>query len=226
VLSENNNLRIEKKTVVIILLTLLVSTVTEIAIHYLFLESSGFMLKYAIWFLYFNISISFLTGTIWHFLAYRASITCMTGMMLGMSFGMQTGMMLGAIVGATNGFFVGSVVGTVLGVGVGLWIGLRSKTTMGVLQGLMSGIMGGTMGPMISVMMFSDHLTIFMPLYMMINVAILIITSYMFYEEIKDDKDVNVVPVEIGIILPIILIITIVFIGIILFLPKSAFLIY
>ena len=50
----------------------------------------------------------------------------------------------------------------------------------------MSGIMGGTMGPMISVMMFTDHIQIFMPFYIILNVILLIGFMKMWHEEIVE----------------------------------------
>jgi len=222
-----NKFEIEKKILLMILLSFIVASVVEIGIHFLFLKSSGLMIKYALWFLYLNISLAFLIGSISYFFSYKTKINCMTGMMIGMTIGMQTGMMIGAIVGATNGFFIGAMTGTILGVGIGIIVGIKSKTTMGVLQGMMSGIMGGTMGPMISVMMFFDHLTFFMPLYIIINVAILVVMSYMFYEEsvLNSKEDLKRNPIDITTVVFITVIITIILISIILFLPRSTFII-
>ncbi|MEI8363969.1 MAG: hypothetical protein WCF78_00740 [archaeon] len=221
-----HNFEIEKRAILITFLTFIVALIAEVGIHFLFLKSSGIMIKYALWFLYLNISIAFLTGSIWHFLAYKTKINCMTGMMIGMTLGMQAGMMIGAVVGATNGFFIGAMTGTIIGVGIGFWAGLHSKTTMGALQGMMSGIMGGTMGPMITVMMFSDHLNVFMPIYMIINVAILVGMSYMFWEEaVKDNhEEYKKVPIDITTTIFVTIIVTFVLSAVILFLPRSAFL--
>lgn len=226
-MSKNNNFKIEKKAIFIIILTFIISSIIEIGIHFLFLKSSGIMIDYALWFLYLNISIAFLIGCTWHFITYKVKINCMTGMMIGMSLGMQAGMLIGGIVGITNGFFIGSMAGTLIGVGIGVWSGLHSKTTMGVLQGMMSGIMGGTMGSMITVMMFTDHIKAFMPVYMLINVAILVGMSYMFYEEaIKDNhEEYKLVHVKISTIISVTVIVTFLLNGVILFLPKSIFLV-
>jgi hypothetical protein len=225
-LSKNNNFKIEKKAIFIIILTFIISSIIEIGIHFLFLKSSGIMIDYALWFLYLNISIAFLIGCTWHFITYKVKINCMTGMMIGMSLGMQAGMLIGGIVGITNGFFIGAMAGTLIGVGIGVWSGLHSKTTMGVLQGMMSGIMGGTMGSMITVMMFFDHLKFFMPIYMIINVAILVVMSYMFWQEaVKDNQEeYKKVPIDITTTIFVTIIVTIVLSAVILFLPRSAFL--
>jgi len=220
------NFGIEKKAIFIVILIFIIISLIEVGAHFLFFVNSGIMTKYWIWFLYLNISISIITGSIWHFFSYKTKINCMTGMMIGMTLGMQVGMMIGAVIGATNGFFIGAMVGVIFGVGIGLIIGVKSKTTMGILQGMMSGIMGGTMGPMISVMMFFDHLKIFMPIYIVINVAILVVMSYMFYEEsiINNKDECKKVNVDVTSTILISVIITIILVGIILFLPRSVFL--
>jgi hypothetical protein len=214
---------LEKKMFLIVLLTFIVSTAVELLLHFVFLRSSGIMVDYALWFFYLNISLAFLIGSIWHFFAYKTKVNCMTGMMLGMSFGMQTGMMLGAVIGATNGFFIGATVGMILGVAVGVWTGGHSKHTMGVLQGMMSGIMGGTMGAMITVMMLFDNLRLFMPIYIVLNIAIILLTSYMFYEESVEDVDepVKKHPLDTTTLVFITVILTVILSAVILFLPKT-----
>lgn len=154
-----------------------------------------FLAKYSWWMFYLIITIAAISTALWHFFAYRAKITCMVGMMIGMTFGMQTGMMLGAIVGATNGFFIGSMVGMLTAAGVGVITG-RCCGIMGVMEGLMAGIMGGTMGAMISVMMFADNLLWFMPFFMGLNLIIVAGLSYMLYEEVVEDKEVERKPVD------------------------------
>jgi hypothetical protein len=59
---------------------------------------------------------------------------------------------------------------------------------MGVLEGMMAGVMGGTMGPMVTVMMFSDNLNVFMPFYVVINLIIMWGLVYMMYEEGVEGK--------------------------------------
>jgi heme/copper-type cytochrome/quinol oxidase subunit 2 len=96
---------------------------------------------------------------------------------------------------------------------------------MGITQGLMSGIMGGTMGPMISVMMFYDHLSIFMPIYIVLNVLVLLFMSRIYYEEsVKDNDEVKRVPTDISTTLIIAFIVTLVMSAVILFLPRSSLL--
>src|SRR3989339_581507 len=75
----------------------------------------------------------------------------------------MTGMMIGSIGGIIAGF--------------------SSKSTMSWLQGLMAGIMGGTMGPMISVMIFTDRIMIFMPFYVLLNLILLWGFIKMYHEE-------------------------------------------
>ena len=52
----------------------------------------------------------------------------------------------------------------------------------------MAGLMGGTMGPMIALMMKYDHLLLFMPFFMLVNIFILWGLSYMLYEEVIEDN--------------------------------------
>jgi copper chaperone CopZ len=146
-----------------------------------------FISTYGWWILYLNISITTITAAVWHVYTYRTKITCMVGMMIGMTFGMQTGMMLGAIIGATNGFFMGAMVGMLLGSTIGAITGTCCGI-MGIMEGIMAGIMGGTMGSMIAVMMLSDHILIFMPFYMVLNIIIVWGLSYMLYEEVVEGK--------------------------------------
>ena len=144
-----------------------------------------FTANYGWWMFYLIISIAVVAIGMWHYYAYNAKVTCMVGMMIGMTFGMQTGMMIGAIIGATNGFFVGALSGMLIGTAVGSITG-KCCGVMGVMEGMMAGVMGGTMGPMISVMMFSDNLLIFMPFYMIINIIIVLGLSYMLFEEVVE----------------------------------------
>jgi hypothetical protein len=147
----------------------------------------GFADRYAIWVLYLIVSVTAIGSGLWYFFSYKGKVTCMNGMMIGMTFGMQTGMMIGAVIGATNGFFIGSLAGMLLGVCIGTIAG-RCCGVMGVMEGMMAGLMGGTMGPMISVMMFSDHLDLFMPIYMIVNLTIIGGLAYMLKQELYDDK--------------------------------------
>jgi copper chaperone CopZ len=148
-----------------------------------FRDTPNFWSSYAWWFFYLNISIAFIGATMRTLLSYKARITHMTGMMIGMTVGMQTGMMIGAVVGATNGFFVGAMTGMVIGVLVGAVMG-SCCGVMGTMEGMMAGLMGGTMGPMIAVMMIADNILYFMPLYMAINLIILIGLWYMHHESV------------------------------------------
>jgi hypothetical protein len=213
---------LNEKMFIVILGIFLSTVLLEILFHFLFFKSSGLMLNYLPWFLYLDVSIAFLGGALWHFLSYDVKNNCMTSMMLGMTLGMQVGMMVGAVIGATNGFFIGSMTGVLLGVAVGALAGYRNGTTMGITQGFMSGIMGGTMGPMISVMMFSDHLSWFMPIYIVLNVIILLLMSKMYYEEsVKDNDEVKIAPVNYVSTIFVAIIITVILTAVILFLPKS-----
>jgi hypothetical protein len=193
--------------------------------YYGFLNTiPNFLGMYGWWVLYLIISITVICGGLWHFFAYQTKFTCMMGMMIGMTFGMQTGMMIGAVVGATNGFFMGSMVGMILGVAVGIWTG-KCCGSMGVMEGMMAGLMGGTMGPMITVMMFSDHVLWFMPLYMIINIAIIAGLSYMLFEEVvENNKTIEKSPADFTTIAALSVITTFIIMVIVLYGPKSALL--
>jgi hypothetical protein len=179
-----------------------------------------FISNYVIWFFYLNLSISTIGSAVWHYLAYKVRVTCMTGMMIGMTIGMQTGMMIGSVIGAVNGFFVGAMTGMILGVIAGALTG-KCCGIMGVLQGMMAGVMGGTMGPMISIMMFSDNLLLFMPFYIAINVFILWGFSYMVLEEMGEGKNAEKTPTEFITLASVCIIITFVLVIIMVYGPKS-----
>jgi len=147
----------------------------------------NFFSHYAWWLLYLDLSVASIGATIWYMSSYKGTVTCMTGMMIGMTVGMQAGMMIGAVVGGTNGFFIGAMVGMTVAVIAGTITGAVCGI-MGAVQGMMSGVMAGTMGAMITVMMFTDNVFIFMPYYMIINVLILLGLIYLFYEEVVEGK--------------------------------------
>ncbi|MCB9359005.1 hypothetical protein H6503_03690 [Candidatus Woesearchaeota archaeon] len=192
--------------------------------YFLFLKNiPDFIPRYGWWIFYLNISVSTTAMGIWHTLAYRAKVTCMVGMMIGMTIGMQSGMMIGAVIGATNGFFIGSMTGMLIGTIVGAITG-RCCGVMGIMEGMMAGVMGGTMGPMITVMMFSDHVLIFMPFYIAINVAILWGLSFMLYEEVVEyGESVEKKPTDFATLASITIIATVLLMMIILYAPKSIF---
>ncbi|MSR86191.1 copper chaperone [Candidatus Woesearchaeota archaeon] len=186
--------QLERKVILYSLSLFLILSLLEVGAYFLFLKNIPYFLeKYTWWFFYLNISIATLGTALWHYLSYKAKTTCMLGMMIGMTMGMQTGMMLGAVFGATNGLFLGAVVGLVTGVTVGIFTG-KCCGVMGVLQGMMAGLMGGVMGPMVTLMLFADHILWFMPLYMLINVLIVWGFSYMIFEEMVENKDVQKIP--------------------------------
>ena len=153
-----------------------------------FTPLKDFLIKYFPWFIYVDISIISLGAAIWHFKSYKSkNISGMTGMMIGMTFGMQSGMMIGTIIGATNGMFTGTMIGMLFGVILGFYTG-KCCGIMGALQGMMAGLMGGTMGGMIGVMMYADHIQIFMPFFILINLLIMWGLSYYLYEEIVEEN--------------------------------------
>ncbi len=147
----------------------------------------NFFSHYAWWLLYLDLSIASIGATLWYMSSYKGTVTCMTGMMIGMTVGMQAGMMVGAVVGGTNGFFTGAMVGMTVAVIAGTLTGAVCGV-MGAVQGMMSGVMAGTMGAMITVMMFTDRVFIFMPYYMIINLIILFGLIYLYYEEVVEGK--------------------------------------
>ncbi|HIH37772.1 hypothetical protein J4460_00035 [Candidatus Woesearchaeota archaeon] len=181
----------------------------------------NFAIQYGWWVFYLGVSVITIGIALWHYFAYDAKYTCMVGMMVGMTFGMQAGMMVGAIIGATNGFFVGSMTGMLLGVFIGALTG-KCCGIMGLMEGMMAGLMGGTMGPMISVMMFSDHLLWFMPFYMIINILIVAGLSYMLYEEVAEgNTKIKKKPIDLPTFASYCIIAAFILIAIMVFGPKS-----
>ena len=59
---------------------------------------------------------------------------------------------------------------------------------------MMACLMGAIMGPMTTLMLFSDHLLWFMPLYIFVNVLIVWGFSYMIYEEMVENKEIKKSP--------------------------------
>ncbi len=189
---------LEHKLIPYTLSVFLLLTLVQVIAYFLYFRSIPNLLEnYGIWFLYLNISIATLATAIWHYLSYKAKTTCMLGMMIGMTLGMQTAMMLGAVIGATNGLFLGAVVGVILGVTVGVLTG-KCCGIMGAMQGMMAGLMGGIMGPMTTLMLYSDHLLWFMPLFIVVNIMILWGFSYMMYEEMVENKQVKKQPLALS----------------------------
>jgi len=118
------------------------------------------------------------------------------------------------------------LLGSVVGVLAGKCCGI-----MGALEGLMSGIMGGTMGAMITVMMYFEDffpvvpdIHLFMPLYVLLNVAVLLGFSYMLFEELVEGKTVEARPAGFGKFLLWSALALAILTAIILFAPHSTFL--
>jgi hypothetical protein len=171
----------------------------QVILYYVSFNSIPDFLKlYGPWIFYLDISVATIAACLWYYYSYKGFTSCMASMMIAMTFGMQTGMMIGAVFGAVNGFFIGAMIGMILGTIIGLITGRSNPSVMGVMQGAMSGVMGGTMGSMITFMMFSDNVLIFMPFYMIINVGILYGLAQMYYDEVIKDNN-EVVKTEIGI---------------------------
>jgi hypothetical protein len=205
------------------LVTFLVLILIESLAYAGFLRTiPGFLSKYGIWILYLNISIVSISMSVLYILFNKSKVPCMTGMMVGMTIGMQIGMMIGAVMGATNGYFTGAMVGMILGAIGGTIAGFTSNSTMSWVQGLMSGIMGGTMGPMITVMMFTDRINLFMPFYMLLNLILLWGFIKMYHEEvIKDNNELVRTHVDLLTFISATIIITVILVAIMLYGPKS-----
>lgn len=169
--------------------------VEAFAYYGFFRNDPTFLAKYGWWFFYGTLSIVSVGAAMWHLKAYRTTVNCMVGMMIGMTIGMQSGMMIGAVLGATNGMFIGALVGMLFASAVGWYTG-SCCGIMGVMEGIMAGIMGGTMGAMIAVMMLGDHLLWFMPPFMILNLIVMWGLSYMLFEEIVEDNEVEKKPIE------------------------------
>ncbi len=164
-------------------LLLLIQTILCIAFH----KQEPIFTVYGWWIFYLDIAIVTIGAAIWHFHAYRTQITHMIGMMVGMTIGMVSGLVISTIIGATNGMFMGAMIGMFIGVTVGVLNG-KCCGVMGMMEGMMAGVMGGTMGPMIALMMKYDHILLFMPFFMLVNVVILWGLSYMLYEEVVEEN--------------------------------------
>lgn len=169
------------------------------------------------WIFYTDLAVVSICGAFWHFMSYRGKIASMTGMMIGMIFGMQTGMMIGIILGATNGLFLGSVVSMVLALLFGIYSG-RCCGAVGILQGSMAGVMGAVMGAMTGVMFLADKINYFMPIFMIVNIAIMQGLSYYLFEEIvENNQTINKVNIEFSKLLFYVFIISTILVLIILF---------
>jgi hypothetical protein len=179
---------LEYKMLSYALLSLLLLLLIQYILCYFFYhEPQPFFTIYSWWIFYLDLSIVTIGAAIWHYHAYKAQITHMVGMMTGMTIGMVSGLLISTIIGATNGMFMGAMVGIVIGVSVGALNG-KCCGIMGIMEGMMAGVMGGTMGPMIALMMKYDHILLFMPFFMLINIAILWGLSYMLYEEVVEEN--------------------------------------
>jgi hypothetical protein len=142
----------------------------------------GFFMQHGMWFFYLALTVTSIGAALWHYKSYSTRIGCMLGMMIGMTFGMQTGMMLGPIIAPQAGFLAAALTAMIAGAVIGAWAG-SCCGIMGTLEGLMAGIMGGPMGAMIGAM-FMGNLKFFMPVYMILNLMVLIGFSYMIFQEI------------------------------------------
>lgn len=219
---ENKNLYLTEFKAMYYSITLFLVLAALSAIGYFgfFQFIPDFLANYGLWIFYLILSVAVVSAAAWHYYTYDVKITCMVGMMVGMTFGMQTGMLIGAVLGATNGFFVGSLGGMLIGTIIGLVAG-KCCGIMGVMEGMMAGVMGGTMGPMITVMMFSDHIQIFMPFYVVINILIIAGLTYMLFEESVEGKNVKRRNISFGTLASVAVLVTIVLVAIMVYGPKN-----
>ncbi|MFO1417318.1 MAG: hypothetical protein U1E83_01475 [Methylotetracoccus sp.] len=165
--------------------TLALAVLTQVAIYeFGFGDRPDLLRRYGWWMVYLDINVTVLVAMSSYLRTYHfGSISHMLGMVMGMTAGMQVGTMIGAVLGATNGFFVGAMVGMLAGVAAGAYVGCRCRTTMAIVHGLMSGAMAGTMGAMLIVMMLRDRVLFFMPVFTFVNILIVVVGVYLFYEE-------------------------------------------
>lgn len=173
--------------------SLLITTI----LGFLFLFVSGFFLKYGWWVFYANVSIVSIAGFLWHLESYKFRLTPMLGMMIGMAVGMQSGMMLGTVFGATNGMVVSAIVMLITSSALGYY-STRNGDIMGILQGVMSAIMGATMGAMLGLMLFTDYILYFMPLFMALNVTVMLLTTFMIYEQVIEEEKIEKEKISFG----------------------------
>lgn len=153
----------------------------------LFWNVTDFWSRYGYYMIFLTLAVIAAGVSVRHLRAYRASVSCMSGMMIGMTVGMISSMMIGMSIGATNGMFAGAIFSMMIGMGFGAWVGATCGI-MGVMEGMMAGLMGGTMGPMISVMMISDHLKPFFPIFFVACFMILAGLMYMVFKEHRSRK--------------------------------------
>ncbi len=152
------------------------------------IHNQNILSHYGWWVFYATIAVVSVGAAMWHFNSYKGDIGMMPGMMVGMTFGMQTGLMIGAIMAATNGIFVGGMTGMIAGTFIG-WFNGRCCGSMGIMEGMMAGMMNGIMGGMIGTMFSSDHILWFMPVFIAINITIMLGLSYMLFEHYIENND-------------------------------------
>ncbi len=165
------------------------------------------------------VGIAINAGALLHVRQLCHHFNCTNGMMAGMIIGMMSGFMSGALIGATNGMFVGSLTGMMIGMSASAYA-VRKTGVMGILEGLMAGLMAGTMGAMLSIMMITDNLVLF--LYILFTACTIILggMSYFMIKEIgpihDERRNVELFPLALMSIL-----VALVFITLALFGPKS-----
>ncbi|MBI4895054.1 MAG: hypothetical protein HY831_01040 [Candidatus Aenigmarchaeota archaeon] len=179
-------LKAEKNMILLAIIAFIILSIAEIMFFFAFIKHFNVVLIQFM--IYIIISTVFIGSAVWHIKHYRKYFSCSTGMMIGMTVGMMSGFMMGAIVGATNGMFIGSLVGLSTGIGIGVWC-TRTCGIMSTLESMMAGLMSGTMGAMISVMLISDNILLFMPILIGICSTTLAGMSYMVYKEHEEHRE-------------------------------------
>lgn len=218
-LKELSGIRVEGELIKSIFFSL-VSSAIVIAILYFFNYKNidNFLSNYFLYIFLASISIALFSAIIRQVRAYN-QFACMSGMMIGMTCGMIGGFIFGLYVGANNGMFIGSIFGIFIGIIIGIWLG-KCCGIMGVMEGIMAGFMGGLMGAMTAVMMINDNLKLAVIISSIISWTILILLSYMVYNEKKEHKREKKEDYSLIIFISILLIIL--FSYIIIYGPKSS----
>ena len=168
---------------------LVISALMYLTYAILFWNIENFWNLYGQYMIYLILAVVISGAAIRQQRAYRSGVSCMSGMMIGMTIGMVSSMLVGIVMGATNGMFTGAVFSMLIGMGLGAWVGACCGI-MGVMEGMMAGLMGGTMGPMISVMMISDHINTFLPIFFIACLGIILGLMYMVQKEQKNKRAV------------------------------------
>lgn len=179
-------MKAEKNMIMLAIIAFVILSTAQAIFYFAFIKQAS--IAFLQFIVYIIISTVIIGAAVWHIKHYREYFSCSLGMMIGMTVGMMSGFMIGAIIGATNGMFIGSVVGMFTGIGIGVWC-TRTCGIMSALESTMAGLMSGTMGAMISVMLISDNILLFMPMLIGVTSITLIGMSYMIYKEHEEHRE-------------------------------------